>query len=266
LLILAAITGGQDPETIDVAALDDAFFGGLVAFKASAAASPIAGRDLEEITGAYTSGGPERMLDFTIRTGPYGDAYGARPDGLTLAALQAQPHGLDLGPLAPRLAEVLAPDMDAVELAPAHVTADLPRLERRLDRRDDRLLLVSRRHLRSNNSWMHNVAPLMTGRPRCTLLVHPDDATRIGLADGATARVSSESGSVVAPVEVTDEMMPGVVSLPHGFGHDKPGTRLAVAAAHAGANTNVLAPGDLVDVPSGNAVLNGIPVQVAAVS
>jgi anaerobic selenocysteine-containing dehydrogenase len=110
---------------------------------------------------------------------------------------------------------------------------------------------------------MHNVPELVTGRERCTLLIHPEDAERCGVADGARARVRSSAGSVVAPVEVSDEMMPGVVCLPHGWGHDKPGTRSAVASAHPGVCNNVLAPGELVDVPSGNAVVNGIPVEVA---
>ena len=125
-------------------------------------------------------------------------------------------------------------------------------------------MLVSRRHLRSNNSWMHNVAPLVTGKDRCTLLVHPQDAARYGLRDGGRARVASRAGSIQVPVEVTDEMMPGVVCLPHGWGHDKAGTQLGVASQHAGACNNVLAPGELVDVPSGNAVVNGIPIEVAS--
>jgi len=136
------------------------------------------------------------------------------------------------------------------------------RLEARLARRDAGLVLVRRRHVRSNNSWMHNVPSLVSGRERCTLLIHPEDAARAGLVDGARARVRSKAGELVAPVEVSDEMMRGVVSLPHGWGHDKPEIRLAVASRHAGVCNNVLAPGELVDVPSGNAVVNGIPVEV----
>jgi anaerobic selenocysteine-containing dehydrogenase len=126
----------------------------------------------------------------------------------------------------------------------------------------DGLVLVSRRHLRSKNSWMHNVDVLVKGKDRCTLLVHPDDATRHGLADGARALVSSEAGQVEVPVEVSDEMMPGVVCLPHGWGHDRPGTRLSVAREHAGVNNNLLAPGTFVDELSGNAAVNGIPVEL----
>jgi anaerobic selenocysteine-containing dehydrogenase len=124
------------------------------------------------------------------------------------------------------------------------------------------MVLVSRRHLRSNNSWMHNVPSLMTGRERCTMLVHPHDSQRLGLSDGGRAVIRSAAGEVVAPVEVSDEMMPGVVCLPHGWGHDRPGSQLAVASRHAGVNNNLLAPGALVDVPSGNAVVNGIPVEI----
>ena len=173
------------------------------------------------------------------------------------------PHGIDKGALEPRLDEVLETPSGKIELAPEYITADVPRLARRLVRSDGGLLLVSRRHLRSNNSWMHNVPSLMTGRERCTLLVHPEDSRRLGLADGERATIRSEAGHLEVPVEVTDEMMPGVVCLPHGWGHDRDGTRLGVAERYAGVNNNLLAPGHLVDVPSGNAVVNGIPVEVS---
>ncbi|MEZ5166223.1 MAG: molybdopterin dinucleotide binding domain-containing protein [Acidimicrobiales bacterium] len=119
--------------------------------------------------------------------------------------------------------------------------------------------------MRSNNSWMHNVKVLVKGKDRCTLLMHPDDAADAGVVDGALVTVSSEAGSVDVAVEVSDEMRPGVVSLPHGWGHDKPGTKMAVAREHAGVNSNLLAPGTFVDAPSGNAAVNGIPVEVVAV-
>jgi anaerobic selenocysteine-containing dehydrogenase len=127
------------------------------------------------------------------------------------------------------------------------------------------LVLVGRRHLRSNNSWMHNIEVLVKGTPRCTLHVHPDDAHRLGLADGGVARVSSRVGTVDASVEVTDAIRPGVVSLPHGWGHGQPGTRLRVAAERAGVNSNVLADHEAMDPLSGTSVLNGIPVEVVAV-
>jgi anaerobic selenocysteine-containing dehydrogenase len=125
--------------------------------------------------------------------------------------------------------------------------------------------MVGRRHLRSNNSWMHNLPLLAAGRPRCTLHVHPTDAKRLGLTDGGTARVESRAGALQAPVEVTDAIMPGVVSIPHGWGHDQPGTRLSVAARQPGVNSNLLADETAIDPLSGNAVLNGIPVRVEPV-
>jgi anaerobic selenocysteine-containing dehydrogenase len=250
---------------IDTRALDQLFFAGLVAGISQLPGSKIEGRDPAEIVAASEGVGPERLLDFQIRTGPWGDGYGRDPGGLTLAELKRHPNGIDRGPLEPRLDEVVKTPSGKVELAPAHIVADAPRLAARLERSDPSLVLVSRRHVRSNNSWMHNVASLVTGRDRCTLLIHPEDAARAGVADGAPARVRSKAGELVAPVEVSDEMMPGVVCLPHGWGHDKTGAKLSVAAAHAGVCNNVLAPGELVDVPSGNAVVNGIPVEVLPV-
>jgi len=263
LLVLAAICKGAQPAETDSHAIDQLFFSGLVAGLTQLPRSRIHGRDPGEIVAQSAGVGPERMLDLAIRTGPWGDAYGASPGGLTLAEVKKNPNGIDRGPLTPRLAEILRTPSGKIELAPPYITADLPRLRARLARPDEGLVLVSRRHVRSNNSWMHNVASLVSGRERCTLLIHPDDAERLGVKDGAPARVTSRAGSLVAPAEVSDEMMRGVVCLPHGWGHDKPGTRTAVARAHAGVNNNVLAPGDAVDVPSGNAIVNGIPVEVA---
>jgi anaerobic selenocysteine-containing dehydrogenase len=263
LLTLAAILSGADPDALDARALDQLFFAGLVAGITQLPGSRIQGRDPAEIVAATEGIGPERLLDFAIRTGPWGDAYGRKPGGLTLAELKRRPNGVDMGPLEPRLDEVLLTPSRKVELAPDYVVADVARLGARLGRNEPELVLVSRRHVRSNNSWMHNVSSLMTGRDRCTLLMHPADAARAGVADGAKAVVRSKAGQVVAPVEVSDEMMPGVVCLPHGWGHDKAEAKLSVASRHAGVCNNVLAPGELVDVPSGNAVVNGIPVEVA---
>ncbi len=265
LLTLAALIQGAEPDAVDARALDQLFFAGLVAGITQLPGSKIEGRDPAEIVAASAGEGPERILDFQIRTGPWGDGYGRDPDGLTLAELARHPNGIDRGPLTPRLDQVLKTPSGKVELAHPYLVADVARLAARLDRDDSELVLVSRRHVRSNNSWMHNVPSLMTGRDRCTLLIHPDDAARAGLADGVHARVRSKAGELVAPVEVSDEMMPGVVCLPHGWGHDKPDAKLSVASRHAGVCNNVLAPGDLVDVPSGNAVVNGIPVEVLPV-
>jgi anaerobic selenocysteine-containing dehydrogenase len=150
-----------------------------------------------------------------------------------------------------------------VELAPEAIVADMDRLRAALSReRNGGMVLIGRRQLRSNNSWMHNLPALVKGKETCTLHIHPDDAERLGLADGASAHVRSAAGSVEAPVEVTDGIMPGVVSIPHGWGHDADGVRMRVASEHAGVNTNVLADESAVEPLSGNAVLNGIPVEV----
>jgi len=262
LLRLSALAAGQKAADIDVAVLDDFFFAGIVGVFAAKPGSRIHGRDPAEIVAQTPGCGPDRLTDFMVRIGPRGEGYGRDRDGLTLERLRAAAHGIDGGALQPRIAEVVETADGKIDLAPTAITADLDRLRRRLRRDDSSLLLVSRRHLRSNNSWVHNVDKLMRGRDRCTLLIHPDDAGRAGLRDGGRARVASEAGSIVAPVEVSDEMMPGVVCLPHGWGHDRDGVRLSVASRHAGVNNNLLAPGGLVDVPSGNAVVNGIPVSV----
>jgi anaerobic selenocysteine-containing dehydrogenase len=226
--------------------------------------SQLAGRDADEIVallGERT--GPERIIDLMLRTGPYGEGFGANPDGLTLDVLLANPHGVDLGPLEPRLPDVLRTPSGMVELAPEPIVADVDRLRAALDRPAGGLSLIGRRDLRSNNSWMHNVEVLVKGKPRCTLHVNPGDAERLGLADGEPAEVSSRAGTVTIAVEVTDAIRPGVVSIPHGWGHDMPGVELAVARRYPGVNSNVLADEELIDPVSGTAVLNGIPVEVA---
>jgi anaerobic selenocysteine-containing dehydrogenase len=124
------------------------------------------------------------------------------------------------------------------------------------------MVLIGRRQLRSNNSWMHNLEPLVKGKEACTAHVHPDDAARLGLIDGARCRVASRVGEVEADVEVTDAVMPGVVSIPHGWGHGVEGTRMAVASRHPGTNSNVLADETQIDPLSGNAVLNGVAVEL----
>ncbi|WP_097968187.1 molybdopterin-dependent oxidoreductase [Streptomyces sp. or20] len=212
-----------------------------------------AGAPKDLAAGLTGENGPERRLDLMLRLGPY---------GLTLEQLLAHPHGIDLGPLKPRVTEVLRTRSGRIELLPEPIAADLPRLRRALGDRPAPLVLVGRRHLRSNNSWMHNVGSLAGGSNVCTLQIHPDDAARLGLVDGATARIESSGGGIEAPAEITDTVRSGVVSLPHGWGHGRPGTRMAVAAAHPGANVNQLLDGTLLDPLSGTAVLNAIPVSV----
>ncbi len=253
MIRVGAMMAGIPQEHVDIKAIDDGFF---------SAFAQMGGADPEVALAACPDPGPERLNDNAIRTGPWGDHYGKYPDGLTLAHLKDEPNGIDMGPMVPRIDEVVCHPDGKVDLAPEYVIADLGRLEERIDRENDGLLLISRRHVRSNNSWMHNVSVLVKGKDRCTLLIHPDDAAASGVTDGSVARVSSTAGEVEVPVEVSDEMMPGVVSLPHGWGHDKPGTRMSIAREHAGVNNNLLAPGTFVDVLSGNAAVNGIPVEV----
>jgi anaerobic selenocysteine-containing dehydrogenase len=227
---------------------------------------PWPGLTVEEIlTKLDGAVGPERIIDMLLRIGPYGDGFGRRPDGLTLAAVQAAAHGIDLGPLQPRLREIINTESGVIELAPPTMTDDLARLRQHMGRLDGGMLLIGRRDLRCSNSFMHNLPALVKGRDRCTLHISKKDAVRIGLADGGSACITSRVGSVVAPVEVTDDLMPGVVSLPHGWGHDVTEARLSVAKAHAGVNTNVLTDDRAYDVASGTAVLFGTPVTVEPV-
>ena len=183
---------------------------------------------------------------------------------MTLATLERNPHGVDLGALGPRIPGVLRTPTGKIELAPETIMSDVERLHESLGSSNGSIVLVDRRQLRSNNSWMHNLDVLVKGKERCTLHLHPDDADRLGIANGGTAWVRSRTGEVAVTVEVTDAIMPGVVSIPHGWGHGIGGTDLSVAAGRPGVNSNLLADGDLFDPLSGNAVLNGIPVQVEA--
>ncbi|MCH9721532.1 MAG: molybdopterin-dependent oxidoreductase [Actinomycetia bacterium] len=225
--------------------------------------SPVAGRDIAEMTAMLPDEpGYERRLDMMLRLGPFGDAFGATPDGLTLQRLKDHPHGIDLGPLNPRIPEILRTPSGTVELAPEPIMADIPRLAAALDADTDGFLLIGRRHLRSNNSWMHNLPALAGGTNRCTLQIHPDDAARLGVTD--TAVVTGPGGKLQVPVEITDGIRPGVVSLPHGWGHGLSGTRLEVAAGQPGVNANSLLDSSLLEPLSGTSVLNGVPVGVMA--
>ena len=262
---LALIAQGQAPDA-DPALVDEMSIAALARSAVKDESSPVYGREvdalLEELA-AVGRRGPERMVDLLLRTGPFGDGFGPDEDGTSLDDLLAHPHGRDFGPLVPRIPEILRTPSGKVELAPDEFVSDLERLRAAIPSLAERgMVLVGRRHLRSNNSWMHNVGVLVKGRPRCTLQVHPDDADRFGLRDGAPATVTSRVGSLAAPVEVTDSIRPGVVSLPHGWGHGLPGTKMAVAAEYAGVNSNVLADDRAIDPLSGTSVLNGIPVTV----
>jgi anaerobic selenocysteine-containing dehydrogenase len=210
--------------------------------------------------------GPERVLELAIRSGPFGDRYGERPDGVTLETFKARPHGILFGPAQPKIEEILRTPSNKIEIAPEHLLSDIPRLRTAMQEPQSETLLVSRRHLNSMNSWMHNIEVLVKGPERCTLFIHPRDAQRIGVTNGELVRVTTIEGSAEVAAEVTDGIRPGVVSLPHGWGHDRPGSRTRVASRRPGVNSNRLNPGRLVDEASGNAVVNGVPVRISKVS
>jgi anaerobic selenocysteine-containing dehydrogenase len=253
LLRLSAIAGGAGPDA-DVEMLDAMVAGTVAQREGADAHSPLFGQDAADIVAASEPWrGPERILDILLRGGPY---------DLTLNDLVAAPHGIDLGPLEPRLPEVLRTASGKIELAPEAIVADVPRLAAALETPAGGMVLIGRRDLRSNNSWMHNLPLLVRGPVRCTAHVHPDDAARLGLVDGGLAKVSSRAGAIEVPVEVTDAIMPGVVSIPHGWGHAVPGVEMAVAREHAGVNTNVLTDELDLEPLTGTAILNGIPIVV----
>lgn len=281
VLAVSGTHGAAEPSVVDETAIQ-----GALARETADRRSPLHGADPSRLAKLLTGeNGPERRLDLMLRLGPYGDLFGVAGQqsdgqpggqpggsaggqpggsegGLSLERLLAHPHGIDLGPLRPRLPGLLRTRSGRIELLPDPIAAELPRLRAALTGRPAALVLVGRRHLRSNNSWLHNVPALTGGSNRCTLQVHPRDAERIGLTDGGRARVTADGGSLEVPVEVTDAVRAGVVSLPHGWGHDRDGTRLAVAAAEPGVNVNQLLDGTRLDPLSGTAVLNGFPVEL----
>lgn len=215
--------------------------------------------------------GPERILGLGLRFGPYGAGLNPFSNGLTLQKLKNAPHGIDLGPLTPCLPGRLRTAGKYIDLAPEPIVNDVERVKTRLldaapEHANGNLLLIGRRQLRSNNSWMHNSERLLRGKPQCTILMNPYDAAQRHLANGQEVVVQSRVGSIVVPVEVSEEMMPGVVSIPHGWGHDRPGNRLAVAQQHAGGSINDLTDSQAIDALCGTAAFNGTSVAVAAYS
>ncbi|MBL8525133.1 MAG: molybdopterin-dependent oxidoreductase [Betaproteobacteria bacterium] len=184
--------------------------------------------------------------------------------GVTMSSLKAAPSGIDLGPLAPSLSQRIQTEDKLIDCAPSPMLADIERFNRELlaAAAPTTLHLIGRRHVRSNNSWMHNYHRLVKGKPRHHLLMHPDDATSRGLTSGQMVEISSRIGAVRVELEASTDVMPGVVCLPHGFGHDRAGTRLTLAREHAGVSYNDLSDHQFVDAISGNAALNGLPVEV----
>ncbi|HYJ88719.1 MAG TPA: molybdopterin oxidoreductase family protein [Pyrinomonadaceae bacterium] len=225
--------------------------------------------------------GPERILDLGLRLGPYGAKANPFSKGLTLRKLKQAVHGIDLGPLRSCLPERLRTADKRIELAPEVLVKDVERVKEKLlnwtgrpasnsssgdasDQSNGNLLLIGRRQLRSNNSWMHNSQRLVKGKPQCTILMHPTDAARRDLKSGQTVTVRSSAGSVAVPIEISEEMMPGVVSIPHGWGHERPGVELAVAREHAGESINDVTDNQAIDALCGTAAFNGTWVAVEA--
>jgi anaerobic selenocysteine-containing dehydrogenase len=221
--------------------------------------SPQAAVGARALAAGLTALGPTGVLDLGLRTGPH------RRRGLSLAMLAKHPHGVDLGPLEPSLPGRLLTRTRTIPLAPRTFLADLTRLAAFL--RDcppvgESLELIGRRELRSNNSWMHNSERLIKGPERCTLRMHPADARRLDLPHGSPVEIASRVGSVTATLEVSEELMPGVVSLPHGWGHHRPGTSLGVAESRPGVSLNDVTDDSLRDELCGTTAFNGVPVQV----
>ncbi|MFC3940300.1 molybdopterin oxidoreductase family protein [Pseudomonas gingeri NCPPB 3146 = LMG 5327] len=204
---------------------------------------------------------PAQMIDMGLRLGRYGDASEHK---LSVQALAGHPHGVDLGPLRPNLGKRLKTPEQRVQAAPPEILADLARFAAQQVPEAGELLMIGRRHVRSNNSWMHNYHRLVKGKPRHQLLMHPDDLASRGLDDGQRVRVSSRVGMIEVEVLASLEMMPGVVSLPHGWGHARPGVQMSIASGQPGSSANDLTDERQLDELSGNAALNGVPVQVAA--
>ena len=260
---LALIFSGRGSEA-NPTLIDDMLLRGMLEGYIANESSSLFGKDIDLLlTELKTREGPDALLDLMIRMGPYGDGFGESPNGLSLDHLEANPHGVDLGSLEPRLPELLSTPSAKIELAPPAVLSDFTRLDASVIHNEPpSLLLIGRRDIRSNNSWMHNIPRLVAGRDRCHLHLHPQDATQQGVQNGDEILLRSRAGEIKVTVKVTEDVMPGVVSLPHGWGHDRPHTRLGVAHSHAGVNSNLLTDSQMMDPVSGNAVLNGIAVSL----
>ena len=212
---------------------------------------------------------PEDILSTAIRLGPYGRGLNPLAKGLSLESLKANPHGVDLGPLTPWLLDFMRARKQVVDLAPRPLLEDLARAQAWLDASTEvaavessELLLIGRRDPRTNNSWLHNVDAMTRGRDRCTLVIHPGDAASRGIENGTRVRVGSKVGNVEVAAELSDEVMRGVVSLPHGWGHGRTGTKLSVANERPGASANDIIDDAWLDELSGCSVLSGVPVTV----
>ncbi|APD91224.1 dehydrogenase [Alteromonas mediterranea] len=227
---------------------------------------------------------PKGVVDDLLQTGLYGDKRGAfqsdnngsdtgkegsTAHGLTLKKLKANPHGIDLGPLQPSLPFALFHENKKINLDFDYFMADIDRVNTHFFDKQSHahpLVLIGRRHIKTNNSWLHNSPRMVKGNNRCTMQLHPDDGAKYGINNGDEVKVKSRVGELTIEAEITDAIMPGVVSIPHGWGHNKKGIKLSVASQHPGVNTNILTDHMQVDELSGNAVLNGVPVELEKVS
>lgn len=216
---------------------------------------------------------PTRLLDLALRFGPYGTfrKFSNLFSGLSLKKLKIHEHGVDLGPLQPELPGILKTSDNKINLAPEvflnrlmEVTEEFKSSSAKEE--SDQFLLIGRRHVRSNNSWMHNIERLMKGKDRCTLMMNEEDARKLEVADHQKVRVSSRVGEVVVPVETSKKIMLGVVSLPHGYGHDRNGTKMTIAEANAGVSINDLTDDQQIDPLTGNAAFSGQPVKISPLS
>ena len=210
---------------------------------------------------AMPSAPPDRMVDAALRAGPYGDHTEWQ---LSIEKLKEHPSGIDLGPLQPSCPERLQTPNHRIQLAIPEVLADIQRFQGENALAGEAYRLIGRRHVRDNNSWMHNHHRLMKGKSRCQLLMNPADVEKEGWQTGMTVTIQSRVGSIDAQLLVSDEMMPGVVSLPHGYGHGLQGTRGEIAGRHAGVSCNDITDDQFIDALSGNAALNGVSVRLIA--
>jgi anaerobic selenocysteine-containing dehydrogenase len=204
---------------------------------------------------------PDRMVDAALKSGPYGEHTDWQ---LSIDKLKAHPSGIDLGPLEPSCPERLQTPAQRIQLAIPEVLADIRRFVQDGNVDSDHYRLIGRRNVRDNNSWMHNHHRLMKGKPRCQLIMHPDDVAKEGWRSGMLVTIQSRVGAIDAELAASDEMMPGVVSLPHGYGHGLAGTRGEVASRHAGVSCNDITDEQFVDQLSGNAAVNGVSVRLSA--
>ncbi|MEZ0355249.1 molybdopterin-dependent oxidoreductase [Mycobacterium sp. SA01] len=255
LLRVAAAAAGQPNRSI--ADMDDG-----VAAVAARRAAAVAGVDIDRVL-TETAGrtGPARLLDMRLRSGPYGDRFGANPGGLTLEQLEDRPNGIDYGPLQPRLPEVLRTPNGRIDLAPPMIVADLPRLAASIHRPIPELTLVNRRQPRGMNSWLHNALP-QPHSGLCALLMSPQDAVVQGLLSGDQVIVTSAITSVIAELRIDSALRPGVVSMPHGWGHTGPGLQTPHAESVPGTNYNALVGDGALEPLTGCPIVNGIPVAV----